>query len=407
MSRTYTADQAVKRLGIAKQSLYAYVSRGKIRAVSASGRRKQYSAEDVDALWRAQRERHHPERAAASALDWHGHPVLPTSLSAIERGELCYRGRSIGALLDDPEASLEAIAALLWEGDERAAVSFPLSAPPLVERALSSPAFSELGGLKRAQIALCVAEHEDLGAQRLDGASVRRSGSKLVGLMLRAVETSAPCARPAPSDQASAAKRFALALGQPSQAALCATAMALCAEHGLNASTFAARVAASTRASPYGAAQAGLAALMGQRHVGTTLRIDAWMSEVLSAPSLKQGLSARLRRGESWPGLGHALYPEGDPRAALLLKASRDAIAPRELEPYEALLEALQEHLPDLGRPSIDLMLVVMMRAMGRGAEDALALFAVARSVGWVAHALEEYARDAIIRPRASYSPSQ
>ncbi len=397
----YTADQAAARLGISKKSLYAYVSRGLIGAVSAGGRRKHYNAQDVDALWRTQQERHNPERVARGSLDWHGHPVMTTSLSTIAHGTLHYRDQPIEALADSLTASLEHVAALLWHNDETHPVHFAHTSPAALE---ALPEWPDLTPLKRTQIYWSVAEHHDFGAYRLDPTSVARTGEHLVNLMLEALERSSPGAHDE-TPTSCAAARFAHVLGIPEHTHLIDLAMVLCAEHGLNASTFAARVTASTRASPYGVCQSGLATLLGQRHAGTTLRIGAWIDEVMRARSLEQGVLMRLRRGESWPGLGHKLYPEGDPRAVILWRQIQRVEPVSNWQPYAKLLEALRE-LPDLGAPSIDLMLVVMMRVLGGCDEDALTLFAIGRCVGWIAHAIEQYERREIIRPRARYTPS-
>lgn len=400
MPAHYTAEQAATRLGISKKSLYAYVSRGLVRATSAGGRRKHYNADDVDGLWRAQQERHNPEHVARHTLDWHGHPVMPSALSTVGPHTLCYRGKPIEALVEELSMSLEQIAALLWHGEDTTAVSFAHALPPGIQ---SLPRWPDLTPLKRTQIFWSMAEHEDFGAYRLDAPSVARTGEHLMSLMLEAI-AQAGVTRESPPTHSSAAARFAHALDISPHTHLIDMAMILCAEHGLNASTFAARVTASTRASPYGVCQSGLAALLGQRHAGTTLRIGAWIDEVMRARSLHHGVLMRLRRGETWPGLGHKLYPGGDPRAAILWRHIQRLEPASSWQPYAELLDALHA-IPDLGAPSIDLMLVVLMRVLGGSDEDALTLFAAGRCIGWIAHAMEQYDRDEIIRPRAHYAP--
>lgn len=401
MSRTiYTAEEAATRLGISKKSLYAYVSRGLVRAHSAGGRKKHYDAKDVDALWRAQQERHHPERVAQASLGWHGHAVMTTELGEVGPLTLSYRGVPIDALIEDLTVSLEQIAALLWYGADTTPVRFHHGTPAIIARL---PEWPELTALKRTQIAWSLAEHEDFGAYQLDALGVARTGEHIMHLMLHAVERESAGEH---EPHRSAASRFAQAMGMGEHTHLIDLAMILCAEHGLNASTFAARVTASTRASPYGVCQSGLATLLGQRHAGTTLRIGAWIDEVMRARTLHHGVLMRLRRGASWPGLGHTLYAQGDPRARILWHHIRRLEPRANWQPYADLLDALRE-VPDLGAPSIDLMLVVLMRVLGGGDEDALTLFALGRCVGWIAHAIEQYAREEIIRPRASYSPSQ
>jgi citrate synthase len=114
-------------------------------------------------------------------------------------------------------------------------------------------------------------------------------------------------------------------------------------------------------------------------------------------------VGARLRQGERLRGFGHRLYPDGDPRAGVLLARLRDTAAgsPR-LAVVEALLEAAaQRGLPE---PNIDLALAALAHVTGMTRGAAEAVFAVARTAGWIAHALEEYDRNTPIRPRALYT---
>jgi citrate synthase len=114
-------------------------------------------------------------------------------------------------------------------------------------------------------------------------------------------------------------------------------------------------------------------------------------------------VGARLRRGERLRGFGHRLYPDGDPRARVLLTHLRRAAAgsPR-MAVVEAVLDtAGRRGLPE---PNVDLTLAALAHVTGmtRGAGEAV--FAIARTAGWIAHALEEYDRDTPIRPRAVYT---
>jgi citrate synthase len=155
---------------------------------------------------------------------------------------------------------------------------------------------------------------------------------------------------------------------------------------------------ASAGASPYGVVIAGLAALEGTKHGGTTARIEAALDSLRSSGDLRGALTTRLRRGETIEGFGHRLYAKGDPRAALLLELlpnGKAAALVRELAAaaYDVLGEA----------PTIDFALVAVARALRLPAGAALTLFALGRTVGWIGHAIEQYERNEIIRPRAKY----
>ena len=130
------------------------------------------------------------------------------------------------------------------------------------------------------------------------------------------------------------------------------------------------------------------------RHGAAVLSVQALLRDV-DAVGAKQAMEERLRRGETIPGFGHRLYPEGDPRAAFLL---------RQVPPDEATEQMIQTAELLLGeRPSLDLALVSLARSRQWPAEWPFSLFALGRSWGWIAHVLEEYERGQIIRPRALY----
>jgi citrate synthase len=175
-------------------------------------------------------------------------------------------------------------------------------------------------------------------------------------------------------------------------------ALGLLAEHELNASTFALRVAASTGISLYDAVVAGLAALKGPRHGGAgplAARFVAACAEGDPATLIRE----RLANGEYIPGFGHSVYRNGDPRAEDLLNSMRSAGADERLatEIPALVLEATGE------RPNIDYAIAVHARTHSLPAGSEIALFAIARTAGWVAHGIEQLKSRALIRPRARY----
>ncbi len=180
-------------------------------------------------------------------------------------------------------------------------------------------------------------------------------------------------------------------------------ALVLCADHELNISTFAARVTASSGADLYACVSAALAALSGPLHGGACDRIEALMQEVGRPERAATAVRERLRRGESVPGFGHRLYPEGgDPRTPPLLEVAW-AVRPEPtaVRVVRAVVEAMREagHPP----PTVDLGLVALAAALGLPPGAATALFAVGRAAGWVAHVLEQREQGHMLRPRARY----
>jgi citrate synthase len=173
-------------------------------------------------------------------------------------------------------------------------------------------------------------------------------------------------------------------------------ALVLSADHELNASTFTVRCIASTGAALPAALQGGLAALSGPRHGGMTGRVEALFEALERDGDPQRLIAGRVARGESVPGFGHLLYPAGDPRGAALL-----ALA----EPDD-LTAGLVRVVADLtGQlPSLDIGLVALARRLYLPAGSAAALFAIGRTAGWLAHALEQVGQNRLIRPRARYT---
>ncbi len=185
----------------------------------------------------------------------------------------------------------------------------------------------------------------------------------------------------------------------PHAATLIRAALILCADHELNVSSFTARCVASAGANPYMIVLAGLAALEGPKHAGITRRIETMLNELRSDRNPARALEDRLRRGEALYGFHHPLYENGDPRARVLLdllqSKSADVIASREI------VRAAQEMLDE--RPTLDFALVVLAQSMRLPDDAALTLFALGRTIGWIGHAIEQYASGELIRPRAKY----
>nr|MDQ3280036.1 citrate synthase [Acidobacteriota bacterium] len=176
-------------------------------------------------------------------------------------------------------------------------------------------------------------------------------------------------------------------------------ALIACADHELNISAFTARCVASASSNPYAVVLAGLAALEGTKHGGATARVAAVWDELRRARDLRAAFADRLRRGEPADGFGHPLYPEGDPRAQLLLEML--PAKSKELAFAHALADAAEAVVGE--RPTLDFALVALERALALPRGAALTLFAIGRTIGWIAHAIEQYAVDAMIRPRARY----
>jgi citrate synthase len=182
----------------------------------------------------------------------------------------------------------------------------------------------------------------------------------------------------------------------PARVAVLNAALVLLADHDLAASTVAARVAASARAGVYSVVAAGLAALDGPMHGGAATAAYRYLRAALADPVA--AVAASLRTGERIPGTGHRIYREQDPRAlALLGLLARAGGGTRIRYAVETISSAVDF-------VNSDLALAAMALQFRMPADAPEAVFGIARIVGWVAHALEEYDEPMLrFRPEGVY----
>jgi citrate synthase len=371
------AGAACEQLGVRAQTLYAYVSRGRLgaRADPADPRRSLYRAADVEALTARKARSRKPSEVAAGAIAW-GEPVLESAITAVIGGRLYYRGRDAVRLAETE--TLESVARLLRGGDGVALKRDDRPAPPAgptsrarLFAALAARAAGDPPALGRSPHALAVE-----AATLLD------------------VLTDAVCGQ---SASGAIHTRLALAWGQGPGgpgADLIRRALILVADHELNASAFAARVAAGTGASLAACALSGLGALSGPRH-GTAGEAVLLFFDEAERLGPAAAVANRLAEGRAVPGFGHVLYPHRDPRADALLGRLP-------VEGQRLALQAVVARETGLA-PNIDFALAAIGRALRLPPDAIFGLFAVARTAGWIAHAIEQGQADRLIRPRARY----
>jgi citrate synthase len=384
-----SAAEATKLLDVTRQTLYAYVSRGLIRSEAVPGqpRVRRYAREDVERLQRRAEERRDPSRAAAGALQW-GVPVLESSITLITEGKLYYRGHDVETLART--RSIAEVASLLWTGGGQAILPVP---HPWGRGGFLVLHAGDLPFMARAQSLLPSSAAHDPLAFDLRPQGVAATGWRIVNLLTSiAAET-----KVAPTIDETLAGTW-----KPRSAALLRAAIIVCADHELNVSAFTARCIASSGANPYSVVLGALCALEGVRHGGATARVEALLDELRRARDPRRALANRLRRGETIDGFGHPLYPKGDPRAKLLLTLLAEH-SPKSKELAFLHDAALAAHEVLGERPTVDFALVALQRALALPAGSALTLFAIGRTMGWIAHAIEQYSTNAPIRPRAKY----
>jgi citrate synthase len=451
-----TAAQAARRLGVKPATLYAYVSRGVLRRdKAADGRGSLFDPDEVERLARRGR----PRRPVGVA-----DITVESAITEISGDRLRYRGLDVIRLA--VSHSFEEVAELLWTGALASAPGSgqaPWRATPAALAAGRGAQAALPAGtlpLERLQVIVPAMAATDPLRLQLDPSAVLAAGRSIIAGMVdclpapaapaspvhpssvpvspapasrapvgpapasRAPVGPAPASRapvgPAPASRAPVgpapasagpgepmAERLWARLcdrrGSPALRRALSAALVLLADHELAASTLAARAAASVRADPYAVVATGMGAVSGALHGGASLGAEAMLAAASGPEDVPRVVGELLRRGEKVPGFGHLVYRTGDPRGVLLLDLVRRA-APKsaQLAVAEAVLaEVRQKSLP---APNVDFALATLVRVAGMVRGSGETVFAVARTAGWIAHALEAYAGPGPLRPRAVYT---
>lgn len=409
-----TAVDAAQRLGVKQETLYAYVSRGLLtRRRAEDGRSSLFDPHELERLT----DRGRPRRAAGT-----GDFVIESGLTEVADGRFRYRGMEVTKLaLWRP---FEEVAGWLWTGTlgkdgktpQWAATREAVAAGTGAQAALPEGTLP----LERLRVIVPAMAATDPLRLHLDPPAVISAGRNIIAGMVECL--------PAPGAQAAHATQTVPRLAEGGIAGrfwykICPkrpdpgllgglrAAMALLADHELSAPTFAARMAASVRADPYAVVATGLGALggalhggsPGARYGGTSLAAESMLASAREPGDAVRVVGDLLRRGERIPGLSDFRNNGTDPRARALIDLIRKA-APRSARFAVAdavLAETRRRSLPE---PNIDFALAALVSTAGmiRGAGEAI--FAVARTAGWIGHAMEEYAKNAPLLPRTVYT---
>jgi len=182
-------------------------------------------------------------------------------------------------------------------------------------------------------------------------------------------------------------------------------ALVLHAEHGFNASTFAARVTAATLADMHAAVTAAIAALKGPLHGGANQEVMELLLECGSADAAEKRIRSMLAAGEKIPGFGHRVYRTFDPRAAFLRKMSKQLGEAADNTKWYEMSERLIPIVKELKNkdPNVDFFSASAYYTMGIPIDLYTPIFAIARVAGWTAHIMEQHSNNRIIRPQDDY----
>ncbi|MFF6784006.1 citrate/2-methylcitrate synthase [Streptomyces sp. NPDC012510] len=395
--RRLSTRETAELLGVKPETVYAYVSRGQLSSRrDPGGRGSTFDADEVAALARRNR------RESAGSPATAGEFAVPTRLTLIERDRYYFRGVDATELA--ARYSYEEVAEWLWTGELRPGAAFtaPKAFATAARRAVDAlPEHS--GPLDRLRVAAIAASATDPLRFDLSDEAVLGTARTLIPTLVTAL----PPIQRSHRDSGPLAQRLwaRLSVRTPDEASLRALdgALGLLVDHDLAASTLAVRVAASARAHAYAAVSAGLGALEGPLHGAAGGLAHRLLSDVLELGDAAPVIADELRAGRSIPGLGHRLYPGEDPRARALFALLEDVpqAAPA-LAAARDIVATTARHTPL--HANVDLALAVLTVSFGMSSTAGETVFAVARTAGWIAHALEEYGELPLrMRPSGQY----
>ncbi|MEU3064853.1 citrate synthase [Streptomyces subrutilus] len=394
--RRLTTRQAAEVLGVKPATVYAYVSRGQLASRrDPVGRGSSFDAREVEALARRSR------REAAGPA---GEPSVRTALTLIEPDRYHYRGVDAVGLAS--RYRFEEVAEFLWTGvlPHGARFTAPAGTLAAARRAVDAlPA--EAGPVDRLRVATAAAAVTDPLRFDLAPEAVLGAARCLIPTLVGALPARGTA--PWPGDGRTARQlwpRLTAREPDPDALAVLDLALGLLVDHDLAASTLAVRVAASARAHPYAAVSAGLGALEGPLHGAAGRLAHRMLAEAMERGGAAPVVADHLRAGRRVPGLGHRLYPGEDPRArALFARLEALPQAGPALAAAREVAATAAARRPGL-HANVDLALAVLTVSCGMPPEAGETVFAVARTAGWIAHALEEYQeRPLRMRPSGQY----
>jgi citrate synthase len=385
-----TTAEAAQRLGVKRATLYAYVSRGLLQSQRRPGQQESlFDRAQIDALASTSR----PSGSPQPVLRFRS---IATAVSTQLDGDLLYRGMPLTDVI--AMDSVEQAAALVVGPspppsmsqvriDASPAVALPRSLHPL------ATGIARLPLERRLPVAVQLLAVADPLAGDIDPERVRATALSLVPAALALAAGRASATRHTP-EQGGLARDLLRALGQrdgsPAELTLARVLLVSLLDHGLTASTVAARVAASTRAGLHDCLAAAYAAMSGPLHGAAPIAAHA-----LLAPGLDPAaaVARMVRDHRTVAGFGHFLYPDGDPRADVVLDAVWRLPGTKPLRRrVEALSRLVAERTGSL--PNIDLASAAALHALDLPAEAGEVVFQAARSFGVAAHVVEEYAEE-------------
>ncbi|CAM3884378.1 citrate/2-methylcitrate synthase [Bordetella bronchialis] len=404
------ARTAIERLGIKMQTLYAYVSRGWIRVVPAvGGKGNLYYVEDIEALGARGRGRSMAGASGERMIRWGGNAVMQTSITAIGPEGPRYRGKPAADLVRS-HRSFEDCTELLWNGllpdapvmwqPARPGAGFQALADGITQVAARNHSRRLLSVAVEAYAASLGRNPElTLGAPTLAARQLTQAMAAATGLL---GPKPVYVLNDAPQPIAAVLADNLGIRTTPAHLRILDAALILSADNELAPATFAARIAASAGADLFSCVTTALGAFEGMLTGLGCEQAEAALAQARTPEAYLDHLKGMLARKSPVPGYGHPLYPDGDPRATLLLELARE-IAPVGARGKTAL-KSVDRAQEELGlKPNLPMALAVLCAVLSAPAGAPGALMSVGRAAGWVAHALEQRLAGFLVRPRARY----
>jgi citrate synthase len=362
---------------------------------------------------------------AARGLE--GVVAAETRLSKVlgEEGRLIYGGYEIEDLAE--HVSFEEVCHLLWYGalptqeqldtlTARLRGGMKIDARVLDLLRLVPPDVHPMSTLRTAVSALSFydPDTEDNSAEANERKAVRLTGQTItITAALDRIRRGHDALDPRP-DLGLAANLLYMMTGKEPDALrtrIMDVALTLHAEHGMNASTFAGRVAAGTMADMHAAVVAAIAALKGPLHGGANERVMQMLEQVGDAGKAQQWVRAALGRGEKIMGFGHRVYRTLDPRAPILRQLAEELNRTTSgelkwLDISERIQDTMREEMEKKGKkiyPNVDFFSASVYYTVGIPVDMFTNIFACARMAGWTAHVMEQHKDNRLIRPKSDY----
>ena len=375
-----SATDAAARLGVKRETVYAYVSRGLLHSERAvDGKSSTFDPAEVDRLRRGRNERR-PGRLEVA---------VASGITEVTDGFVAYRGRPLDEVVAAGHA-YETVAELLWSGEITEPV--PWTTGPAVAATVRRAADAlpeHATPTDRMMAGVVAAGATDPFRDDRTPEGVTTTSRALVRAIVDSLPVLGPEADGEDIDRLAARLWCRLTPDASGSWPVLERAMVVLADHGMATSTLAARLAASTRAGPHAVLLAALGAVAGPLHGGASRAVHQLFADAEWAGP-DAAIAEVMRRDGRVPGVGHFIHRTSDPRHELVLEALADSeLDPGRLDVVAEVAARIADRIPVA--PNIDLALGALTYVAGMDADAGEVVFAISRTAGWVAHALEEY----------------